>query len=63
MRSVFSSSRSIGSRLGNNDLRPCMQKTQNIKNENGNKTNKNKENGEITVLTLLHCYNISIKTH
>ena len=27
------------------------------------KKNKNKEEGEITVLTLLRCYNISIKKH
>ena len=34
----------------------------NIKNKNkdGNKTNKNKEGGGITILTLLHCYNIQL---
>ena len=28
---------------------------------NANKTNKNKEEGEITVLILSHCYNLTIK--
>ena len=30
---------------------------------NENKTNKNKEDGEIMALTLSRCYNLSIKTH
>ena len=55
----FSSSRSIGSRLGNCDIQPCMLRTQ----KNENKTNKSKEEGKITILTLLRCYNLTMKTH
>ena len=37
--------------------------TKQIKNKDENKTNKNKEEEEITILTLLRYYNLSIKIH
>ena len=60
MCKVFSfSSKSMGSRLGNCDLRPCMQGIQ----KNENKINKNKEEGEIMILILSPYYNLTMKTY
>ena len=53
----FSSSRSIGSRLFDCDLRKCMQEIKKIK------ANENKKRGDVTILTFLHYYIFTMKTH